>query len=150
MFQLANFDPETGISYGYVSANQLDQELVQELIFGQQATDESFERFLSEKAAELDMEVDELPDDIADDYYCEEPDIMGTLDGVQYLTSWLGGTLHFFILSSPVVARLRQCSPCVPNAHDIRKRDAAYSADQARDLPFSVGYTVPRDWFSEY
>lgn len=70
-------------------------------------------------------------------YQRDEETIEGELDGVHYMTSWLGGALNFFIFESPVIFAGRQCSPCVPNACDLNS-DGDYE-----------GYGVPADWLAQ-
>ena len=87
----ANINPETCVSFGYVAANDLDQDLVDRLIYG--GVNES----------QLECE--------------QESYIHGEYEGVKYATSWLGGALNFFILESPVITtKACRASPCVPNA----------------------------------
>lgn len=57
------------------------------------------------------------------DMQIEEPTISGTLDGVKYEISWLGGAPLLFVLKSPVISKAKLCSPCVPNAGDLDSLD---------------------------
>lgn len=57
------------------------------------------------------------------DMQIEEPTISGTLEGVKYEISWLGGAPLLFVLESPVISKARLCSPCVPNAGDLDSLD---------------------------
>lgn len=141
-----NFNPKTGIAYGYISAHSLHSEVVDELMFGNQAEDLSFkeglEEYLKERLADTPEDVDfhELEDDYAqdfsEDYEGHEPIIEGELEGVKYRTSWLGGALHFWIFESPHVGYFEECSICVPGAANL---------DQAF-LGGIRGYDVPTDW----
>lgn len=160
----ANINPDTGIAYGYISANRLDGELVDKLMYGDQAVNESAqeayreyvrdwraERYRAWEEDYRDERVgrEEEPDDDAepserevqafwDDYHsCEcEPEISGEYEGVKYRTSWLGGALNFFILFSPhVTTTARMASPCVPNAAILDTLDGSVT-----------GYNVPNDW----
>jgi len=135
---VVNANPETGIHYGVVFANSLDQELVFELLFGAQAVDHSFSTAL--ECNGIDKDDDEAVAEFAEDYQCDEPDIDGELDGVQYCTLWLGGALHFIIYKSPFVTHdCTPCSPCVPCAGDLDSPGGGYTA-----------YTVPDAWWDEY
>lgn len=152
---IANINRNTGIPFGYISANQLDSEVVDQLMFGPQARNLSWERcleeFLREQRAAFDCcseeqlesnpynddgEFDEaLAEERAGDLYMGDEEIIeGELDGVKYATSWLGGALNFYIFESPVIAKCRPCSPCVQNAGDLGS-EGDYEA-----------YGVPEDW----
>lgn len=74
----------------------------------------------------------------------EEEEIEGDLDGVHYVTSWLGGALNFFILESPRTTLVRSlCSPCVPNAGDLDSGKAEFSVEGDRGY---LCYDVPAEW----
>lgn len=151
----ANINHNTGVPFGYISASKLDSEVVDQLMFGHQARNLSWEEFLKEflreqRAAFESASADELESslysdygvfdeayatEVAGDHYMgEEERIEGELDGVKYCTSWLGGALHFYIFESPVIAKCRPCSFCVPNAGDLGS-EGDYEA-----------YGVPEDW----
>jgi len=70
------------------------------------------------------------------DMQIEEPTISGTLDGVKYEISWLGGAPLLFVLESPVISKAKLCSPCVPNAGDLNSLD-----DDSYEC-----YGVPEEW----
>lgn len=126
-----NINPQTNIAYGFVAANDLDQELVTELLYGTKAVDVSFNSWKQEN-----------PDADEDEYYCDEPYITGNYEGVNYSTSWLGGALNFFILESPVITEnAKRASPCVQNCGILSK-----------DMDGGVqSYSVPNDWWpTEY
>lgn len=148
---IPNVNPKTSIPYGIISANSLDNEVVEALLYGRQATDLSYQEALEQ--AKLDFcKQHELehpdrafdPDDFDEDsfndsWYCETPTVVGTYEGVKYQSSWLGGALNFFILESPHTAHCMACSPCVPNAGNLNNLD-----------PDGLeAYTVPSDWLSE-
>lgn len=140
-----NFHRETGIAFGYIAANELDSDLVDELIYGPQAKDLSYQDQFNEflDAARKDAEYSDLPFDAAaavhsfnDLYEPCEPIIAGELDGVKYCSSWLGGALHFWIFESPYAGLFQPCSPCVPGAADL-------GSPSKRGIE---GYDVPIDW----
>lgn len=141
-----NKHPKTGISYGYIAARSLDNELVHDLMYSSQAVDLSYEEAREEYLRERQSETPEFVDfeelaegymqDFADSYECYEPIIEGEIDGVKYRTSWLGGALHFWIFESPHVGHFQQCSPCVPGAANL---------DQPCEDGIK-GYDVPADW----
>ena len=147
-----NTNPVTNIPYGYISSQALDPEIVDDLIYGLQARDFSFEAWYEEKveeAAAAAREVDyhmsdsEFEDfvgnyveDAQEEYFDPEPHIEGEYDGVYYATSWLGGALNFLILESPVTTdKARRASPCVPGAAILDTLDGD-----------EFGYDVPADW----
>lgn len=151
-----NTHPETKIPFGYISANALDPEIVERLLFGGQARDLSFEEFCEEVSAEVEIEAAErgLDHGTRDwDDWCERerehrleayepPDelsIEGRYEGVTYRTSYLGGALNFWIFYSPYTTdRARRASPCVPGAAILDVLDGS-----------EFGYDVPVDWRDE-
>ena len=131
----ANINPKTGIAYGYISANALDDEVVEELMYGGQATNETADEARDVWLA--DAENNGKDECEFWDQYCDyEPTISGEYEGVVYATSWLGGALNFFILQSPVVTdKACLASPCVPNAGILDKLNGGVAS-----------YDVPPDW----
>ena len=145
---MTNVHPETGIPYGYISANSLDPEVVQELMHGLHTRDLSYEealfeaktKFLRETEDRPDMDMDDDFDEQAfnDSYTQEEPAIEGTYEDVKYRSSWLGGALNFWIFFSPHTNNFDKCSPCVP-----------YAGNLNRPNPLGdLAYDVPPDWRS--
>ena len=138
---MSNYNPETGVRYGYISANSLDPEIVTDLLynFGEDLT---YKEWCQGMAAEHEIENFDLFDelDIDEHYECDEPIIAGEMDGVQYQSSWLGGALNFFIFFSPVQTECALCSPCVPGAGNLNTR-----GDYG-----NFAYDVPADWRSDY
>ena len=123
-----NMNHETGIRYGIISANSLDGELVQDLLYYEgedlswkEAEEEIKIAMREEGVTEEDW--DRTLDDRLSDVYIDEPIVEGECEGVKYRTSWLGGALHFFIFDSPCINRYALCSPCVPNAGDLDSLD---------------------------
>ena len=157
----ANINPDTGIAYGYISADALDPDTVDELMYGRQAVDITYKAALEEwlSAARHDhdnmheenagnpefdhraFDEDAATEEFSEDYNCDEPTIEGEIDcpgygPVQYATSWLGGALHFWIFKSPFTTdEARRASPCVPNAGILDTCDGDVTA-----------YDVPADW----
>lgn len=149
----ANINSETGIAFGYISANALDPDTVHELLYGPGADNLTYKLALAEWLTEQRRAHAEAPvvpntgfdEEWATDYFNErvysggdEEDIEGTYEGVHYLTSYLGGALNFFILESPHIGGCQPCSPCVPNAGDLGSRGAY------------VAYDVPSHWLTEW
>lgn len=132
---MVNINTKTGIAYGYIAANALDSEIVDELLHGSQAKDLSYEEALKEAFPEGD-DTGCTEQDFADGYECEEPNIVGTYHGVSYGTSYLGGALNFWIFESPITTdKARLASPCVPNAGILDTLDGSVTS-----------YDVPADW----
>lgn len=147
---IANINPETGIAYGYISANCLDGDVVTDLLDNgtEAAAQECFEEWKKEKAAQLmieDSSIDEeealsdadgLSYEFWESYERYEPIINGEHEGVKYVSSWLGGALNFFILESSVITNAaRLASPCVQNAGILDTLDGSVES-----------YDVPASW----
>ena len=136
-----NVNPETGIRYGIISANSLDGELVQDLLYYEgedlswkEAEEEIKIAMREEGVTEEDW--DRTLDDRLSDVYIDEPIVEGECEGVKYRTSWLGGALHFWIFESHRIGKYNLCSPCAPNAGNL-------------DCPNENGYEcydVPEGW----
>lgn len=155
--EMLNRNPKTGIAYGYISANQLDQEVVFELLYGSQATNHTENEVLVDFA---ENEGFERTGDLQADYVSamewleenydgnweddvpvpEECIVTGTCQGVSYQSSWLGGALNFWIFESPVTTdKGRRASPCVPGACILDTLDGSES-----------GYDVPAEWRADH
>ena len=147
-----NVNPITGVPFGYISANALDQDVVQELLYGvgaddltyrereeqavKDAANEAYERGLDYGTEEFSDFVDRFVSEELENFQCDEPTIHGEHEGVEYRTSWLGGALNFFIFFSPVTTdKARAASPCVPGAAILDTLDGS-----------TFGYDVPADW----
>lgn len=147
-----NVNANTNIPYGYISSQALDPEIVDDLIYGFQARDRSFEAWCDEVTKEAttaarevdplmsDNDLDEFVEDYVEkaqeEYFNPEPLIEGEYKGVCYATSWLGGALNFFIFESPVTTdKARKASPCVTGAAILDTLDGD-----------EFGYDVPADW----
>lgn len=147
---IANTNPETGVAYGYISANALNSDTVTELLDNgtdldaNSAYDEWHESKIEEllESGECETrddavdEADSLSYEFWENYESYEPVIEGVKDGVTYCSSWLGGALNFFIYHSPhITDEARECSPCVPNAGNLDELDGSYTC-----------YDAPSDW----
>lgn len=143
----ANINPESGIPYGYIKADAIDSDILDQLTFynGKNLSYENawqeykaqkereYEAMMEEKRIarrEIDggtlsedddppFDEDEAKDEFNDVYIGEEEVYAGERLGVHYQTSWLGGAQHLYIFKSPVLTKCRPCSPCVPNAGDL-------------------------------
>lgn len=157
---MTNINKTTGIPFGFIAATALDSELVDTLLY-EAGTDHSqieaiynaaLENF-TEKHEELNtLEIGAIYDYVEEHFEneknyekffeevnnlsIEEPTITGAYEGVEYATSYFGGALHFFILSSPVTTeKARKASPCVPNAGILDTLDGE-----------EYSYNVPTNW----
>lgn len=145
-----NYNIETGIQFGYISANAMDSDIVSELLDNGTDLDAqaAYAEWLENKIEELidsgecdlredaESEADSVSYEFWESYESYEPSIEGVKDGVMYASSWLGGALNFFILQSPhITDSAHECSICVPNAGSIDTLDGRYTC-----------YDVPPRW----
>lgn len=133
---MPNYNPETGIPYGYISAHSMDDEVVHELMYGSQAVDHGYE---DAKLDYINLHPED-PDALYFDYQCDEPIVTGEYEGVRYRSSWMGGALCFFIFASPRTGEYRICSPCVPGAGDL---NSPYEGGGGSVV---TCYDIPTDW----
>lgn len=145
-----NRNPETGVRYGYISANSLHPDLVDYLqiqgrdVHWEDARAELIANFTYgniddedlESLEDYDDELERRLENLAEGWYDDEPIHEGELDGVKYRTSWLGGALHVWIFESPVIGNYQECSPCVPGAGNL----------DCPDLDGVPTYDVPKEW----
>ncbi len=147
-----NINVNTGIAYGYIASNALDSEVVDELMFGPDAVDVTYQDNILEFAKSLGFYGEDhytaniwLENNHPDKYYelqdygIDEHIVNGNYEGVLYCSSWLGGALNFFIFNSPTTTdKARRASPCVPNCGILDTLDGDVSS-----------YDVPEDWRTE-
>ena len=152
---MTNTNPETGIRYGTIYLNSLDGDTAQWLWDnGENVSErEAYEDLKSSIELDLRWEVDngrlnevEFADELdyrlehaCENLQIEEPVIEGTCDGVSYAISWLGGAPLLWVFDSPVISKVRLCSPCVPNAGDLDSLD-----DDGYEC-----YGIPADWYAK-
>ena len=77
----------------------------------------------------------------------------GVLEEVSYALSMLAGAWLVIIEKSPYIAPHKDCGPCLPNAHNVSRRDAIepltlLGAEGSESIR-NKGYTVPPDWWVE-
>lgn len=141
---MTNVNPETGIPYGYIRADSLHPDVVDEL---QRGADLHYEEACLEMSARIANAVDDFLSSRSAisviehalelfDHEDDEPVHEGEYEQVHYRTSWLGGALHVWVFSSPVTGHYQKCSPCVPGAGNL----------DCPDLDGIVCYDVPADW----
>lgn len=133
-----NINPDTDVPYGVIALDKLDQDVVDQLMFGPQAKnltyEEAKEDFLAEarRSDEADgIEFDEQFEiaRFEQQYEGNEEVYAGEYEGIQYQTFWLGGAPHLFVFKSPVQRLCRPCSPCVPNAGDLSSKGGYVAYD---------------------
>jgi hypothetical protein len=141
----ANVNPETGISFGVVAAQNcpdLHEEILQNGVDNRfQAWREETEERLNSCESQEDLvevlkylgreewsevfeyeedwDYEEALDRLSEEWECDEPSITYQADGYSYWLTSLGGAHVIYVLSSPYVATCRPCSPCCPNAGDL-------------------------------
>jgi len=62
---MVNTNPETGIRYGVIALQSLDADVAQELFYGLQAKDVTYESALKDLRAEVEGEADEIEEQIS-------------------------------------------------------------------------------------
>lgn len=139
-----NVNPETGIRYGVVSLNSLEDWVFDE--FFHNGTNLSYESAKKEYLAENYDADDESDDAIAeeewedrfnDEYQGEEDTYSLETDGMILQMSTLGGAYNVWVFESPHIAYCRQCSPCCPNAGNL----------DSKEENGVTTYDVPTDWY---
>ena len=122
---LPNRNPETDIRYGYISAQSLHPDVIDEL--QQRGVDLHYEEaksdFLSQLRHLLEDNaictwsingiIEAASDAWGDAFYDDEPVHEGEYESVHYRTSWMGGALHVWVFESPIAKKYQECSPCV-------------------------------------
>lgn len=142
---MVNANPTTGVRYGYISADSLHPEVLDEL--QQRGVNICYQEACEELEAAIRMAVGDffsrretqaLVDYALEifEYECDEPIHEGEYEGVHYRTSWLGGALHVWIFESPETGHYAECSPCVPGAGNL----------DCPDLNGVACYDVPKGW----
>ena len=139
-----NTNPDTGIRYGVVYANNLNQDLLQDLLY-RYGEDKSYKEAAEDHYKEARAKAERLEDfdaDEFDDWYecpdfdIDEPTYSGVFEGVEYQVTWLSGAMLLWVFNSPHVGLYDLCSPCAPNAGNLDRPN----------LKGYVCYTIPEDW----
>lgn len=140
-----NINTKTKTPYGYITANSLDDYVVDQLLYGSQAIDETYIEYAHDIARGLGYDgsepahwLEEHHPDMLEQYEAYEPIISGEYEDVLYQSSWMGGALCFWVFESPVTTeKARRASPCVPGAAILDTLDGD-----------EYGYDVPVHWRS--
>lgn len=186
-----------GVRYSVFSFNDLADWCNEDLWYGSQARDLSYEHALQELRAEAHSKFDDLLEQAeiaaaevdsgmsdaerekfveswfvehevltdredfvgyfvernADNIQIDEPTVEGTLDGIEYRISWLGGAPLLWIIKGLPGTGEQLCSPCVPGAVDggggflLDSENAEFNGQP--DFEPTRGYRChcpPRDW----
>jgi hypothetical protein len=135
-------DQDTGIRYGIVALNSLEEWVLDE--FFHNGRNVSYEAARAE--AFVDPEYQDEDGDFDEDlfsaaYECDEDCYeLETDDGLQLGLSYLGGAALVWVYKSPYTCDCATCSPCIPFGGDLNTR---------RD-PEGVGtYDLPADWYRQ-
>lgn len=152
---MTNINPETGIRYGIISAQSIDDYIIDDIyrsgidVTWAEARDEAEKEARAEaedpeivtftdpddKERWIERRVDFMMDHLVGDI--EEPVIAYEEDGVKVQTTWLGGAMMLWVFESPYTTKRSLCSPSVPGAVDL-------NSDEYEDG--YEGYDVPSDW----
>ena len=128
MSTIPNTNPLTGIPYGVIYLNELDQDVAHELMYGMQATDHAYQNCLQEHYSELlrdaDGNEDLIPEDwedhFSDHYDASYVSVSGGYQGVSYEITDYGGAPMLTVCESPKITSIAaQCNQCVPFAGDL-------------------------------
>lgn len=133
-----NQNPETGIRYGVASLDSLAEWVWEEFALqGRNLTSEAaWEEFKSELGREPTEEEDR---DFWDGYMGEEEEYELEADGMKLGLGYLGGAPLVWVFESPHIARVRECSPCIPGGGDLDSPDpGGFDA-----------YTLPPAWWEK-
>lgn len=92
---------------------------------------------------EIEEIYEEVLEEGAESYSCEEPEHEYTDGATHYLRGHLGGAALIWVTQSLYVTPCRTCSPCVPGAGDL---DSTCPPEQANNLAYCP---PPEDWIDE-
>lgn len=136
-----NYDPKTGVAFGVISAQVLDSDLVDQLLYGGQAINHTYrlqkaEAILRARRDAMEAgkpfgedEEEDASEIFAERFSSDEDYITGTWQNVDYGSSWFGGALHFVIMASPFTRECAVCSPCMPGAGDLHSHGNVLTYD---------------------
>jgi hypothetical protein len=149
---MVNANPETGIRYGVVSLNSLEDWVFDEFfqngenLTANEAHKEAKAEFIEERryaegslltaeARAIEEWEERGEQEFWDSWECDEATYELETEGMKLGLSTLGGAYNVWVFESPHTAEHGLCSPCCPNAGNI-------------DTPGSFQcYTLPAEWF---
>lgn len=133
--ELVNVNPETGIRYGVVSLDSLQDWVFDE--FFHHGTNETWAEAIRDYIAENPGSDEEDASEALEHAQFEEEVYSLEKDGMKLQLSYLGGAPLVWVFESPHKAMVRECSPCVPNAGDLNSKiDGGFEC-----------YDVPAEWY---
>lgn len=121
-----NVNPETGVRYGVINGNRVEELLTEIMDNG---VNEDFEAELEEWKEQhigyTEDEFDEFIENRKEELEGAECEYTYTSPrtGAKYKLGWLGGAPIIWVLKSQVKVYARLCSPCIPNAGDLDELD---------------------------
>ena len=163
----ANIHPATGVRYGVISFQDLKSWCLEDLFYGPNVENLSYQEAVTQLQAEVQAEVEAEVDDgkllpeQAEDEVSERverraehididcPVLRGELDGVQYMILWLGGAPLLYVVGGLHAWGKCLCSPCVPNAVNLSDGYRLVTEEFDPEEGEYLCYAVPRDWLWE-
>ena len=157
---MSNYDEKTGIHYGVISPNSINQETLSNLCIGPHSTDPHYEEGKKELLKDLEsfcddhyLNFDQIDTDQFIDQFNEHyENSAGQYDyeDKDYTLHISGDNFGIFVIRSPYYTYTRQCSTCAPGAGDL---DNPIKADHRHKDISKTGlktYCLGRDFFDEY
>ncbi len=148
---MTNYDEKTGISYGVISQNDINLDVINSWYDNDSVYDE-YEKELSEAVKNGNMTDEEMDDNLQNydnnyhHYYVVDDE---GIDAEYFsdLNSW-------YITRSPYYTFTKQCSPCCPGAGDLSHSITKEEYDAGDHNAFMYGtvkaYCLPKEYFDEY
>ena len=139
MYETTNMNPETGIHYGTIYLDNLEDWVFDEFFYhGTNLTEQAaFDDAVA--IGDVDPDDDESVQSFWDCTEFDECEYELETDGMKLGLSYLGGAAMVWIFESPHTTRASLCSPCVPNAGALDSQH-----ENGVDC-----YTLPQDWFCQ-
>lgn len=135
---MPNYNSETGIAYGVVSLNNLEDWVFEEFFnYGENL---SYTAALTDWKNENPDATDEDEQEFAESWLGEEDEYGLTTNDMKLGMSYLGGAPLVWVFESPHTTQARKCSPCIPGAGDL---------DNQEEDGDVTCYTLPADWFHD-
>lgn len=130
MYDLVNRSDKTGIHYGAIYANALCEWWPDLIDNPDTLIDSECNHCALNQKKDSELEFDCAECELANHIHARSD------NGVEYITTTLGGAILFIIVDSPHTGRYSKCSPCVPNAGDLEEPDSNGI----------LTYDVPPEW----
>jgi hypothetical protein len=154
---MPNYDEKTGIHYGVISPNALNQDALNDLYT--EGTDPHYQDGLKELLSDIEalcdnhgihfgrVDTGSFVDEYTDHYegcgdgQCDYED-------KEYTLHISGDNFGIFVIRSPYYTYCRQCSPCAPNAGDLNN---PIDISDMEVSPYkSKTYCLDSSFFDEY